>query len=117
MEAKEVVPIKRGILARKRHKDILNDEHPHGPSGIEKVHGIFVQFSQVEGVNAFFSSNQNMLIMGLGMDPRGRAIDLQRASIENLHSIQLLQVIFSKNLSFEAFIPFILMHYRVLQYL
>ena len=76
MEAKEVVPIKRRILAREGHKDILNDEHPHGPSRVQKVHGIFVQFSQVEGVNAFFSSHQNMLIVGLGVDPRGRAVDL-----------------------------------------
>ena len=97
MEAKEVVPIKRGVFARQRHEDILNDEHPHGPSRVQKVHGIFVQFSQVEGVNAFFSSHQNMLIMSLGMDPRGGAIDLQWASIENLrekmHSIIQLYIL------------------------
>lgn len=39
---------------------------------------------QVQSVNAFFGANQDMLIVSLGVNPRGRTMNPQGTAVENL---------------------------------
>ena len=39
---------------------------------------------EVEGVDPFLSPNQNVLVVRLRVDPRRRAMDLQRTTVEHL---------------------------------
>ena len=43
-----------------------------------------MQLSQVEGINAFFSTHQYVLITSLWVNPRCSAVDFQWTAIENL---------------------------------
>ena len=43
-----------------------------------------MQLVEVERVDSLFGSNQDVLVVGLWMDPRGRAMDTEGTAIENL---------------------------------
>ena len=43
-----------------------------------------MELVQVEGVDPLLGPHEDVLVPGLGVDPAGRAVDLQRAAVEDL---------------------------------
>ena len=62
----------------------LDDEHPDCPPGVEEVHGVLVELVEVERVDALLGAHQDVLVVRLRVDPRRRAVDPQRATVEHL---------------------------------
>ncbi len=46
-----------------------------------------MELVEVERVDALLGAHQNVLVVRLGVDPRRRAVDVQRTSVENLTSV------------------------------
>ncbi len=62
----------------------FDDRHPDGAPREEQMEEGVVKLIEVERVEALLGADEDVLVARLGMDPRRRAVDAERAPVEDL---------------------------------
>lgn len=84
VEGEQIVSVELGAFAGEAHQNVLDDIQPGGSSRMDLIDGRVVQFVHVELEDAFFGANQEVLVSGFRVDPRGGAVNAKWTTVEDL---------------------------------
>ena len=75
METNQVMSEQAWGLARQSHQHVLDYKHPDCSTWIQQVHCILMQFIEVQGIDPLLCPHQDMLVVGVRVNPASSAID------------------------------------------